>query len=121
MRGASQATAGVSATMLSDLIRGGDGSASRTRLTPAILEQHALGDFDLKALRIETGLHERCKDRRRHVAAPEVDRRPRRRYAPITESVGLAAQGSLSPASSRERRAMPRLTSQACRAAPAFI
>ncbi len=46
---------------------------------PAILEQHALGDFDLKALRIETGLRERCKDRRRHVVAPEADRRPRRR------------------------------------------
>ena len=55
-----------------------------------ILDQHALGDFDLEALRIEAGLEQDRKDHGRNVAAPEIDRRqidrdrqrvrPRRRF-----------------------------------------
>jgi hypothetical protein len=46
--------AGISATMLSDCAPKALDPAQDGEGAPAILEQHALGDFDLKALRIES-------------------------------------------------------------------
>jgi hypothetical protein len=79
-----------------------------------------LDPVEWKVLRVGRRAGAEIVDRDAYAEAldPAQDDAGRRPYAPMTESAGwLAAQGALSPQSSRECRAMPRLTSQACSAA----